>query len=350
MILPGAYGDIWKDKDGFNFDHNFIPFIVHVLYEKSGSSFNLKLKTIQEQYVLIENCLYLEEYSFIIKSPVYNFEIQQNRIKIDEKTYLKVVDLEDLKLFKPNIYHTHFGTQHYSPFLKTLIVTEEKRKKGEPSGINPKTVQHLKNVISSIVVYKKKGIQLGAFFIEPKNFWCIAGGTVSTYIPDEVHHPSKNCILTKAEVIKCRRFCSAFIKSANSNSWMSLISQRLLRLFYEMKLEDLLVDIMTLFEIAFLSDAETELKYRLAIRCAKFLGHNESETKDIFDRIKISYDLRSNIVHSGKISNKNIKKLKNMNLTLSNLINEIQNYLFETIYKFILNPKVRNSIDSYVFK
>jgi len=294
VVLAGAYGDIWSDKDGFQFNHNYIPFITHVLYEKSSSSFRLCPTALQEQYQLIENCIYLESYTFIIKAPVYNLEIQQARIKINGSTFLKAVQLEDMKLFRPSVYHPYLSAQHYSPFLKTFIVTEETRKKGEPSGISAETVQRIKNIISSIVIFKGQEVQLGAFFIEPKDFWCLISGIMSTYTPDEVYHLGEFCTITKSEVSRFRRFYSAYESSAKSHSWMKLLSQRLLRLFYEMKPEDQLVDIMTLFEVAFLPEAETELKYRLATRCAKYLGSKLTETKYLFELIKTAYDIRSN--------------------------------------------------------
>src|SRR5204862_5957158 len=55
-------------------------------------------------------------------------------------------------------------------------------------------------------------------------------------------------------------------------------------------------------EALFLSDTgnQGELKYRLRLHAALFIGENYERRKEIFDDFGLAYDLRSSIVHGNK--------------------------------------------------
>ena len=64
-------------------------------------------------------------------------------------------------------------------------------------------------------------------------------------------------------------------------------------------LEDRILDTATALEILF-DLGSSELKYKLATRGARLLGHNDQESKSILKTLKTFYDQRSAIVHNGK--------------------------------------------------
>jgi Apea-like HEPN len=77
--------------------------------------------------------------------------------------------------------------------------------------------------------------------------------------------------------------------------------------------EDRIVDVMIAAEALFLSDAGSaqergELKYRLSLRAAYFMGKDINERKTIFRFMKNAYDARSTIAHGGQPT-----KLKGLN-------------------------------------
>ncbi len=69
---------------------------------------------------------------------------------------------------------------------------------------------------------------------------------------------------------------------------------------------DRVFKLSTIFECTILADVKSELAYRLGIRCSKFFG------KDVYKAIKIFYDLRSSIVHNGKVDNDTHKKINKL--------------------------------------
>jgi hypothetical protein len=73
----------------------------------------------------------------------------------------------------------------------------------------------------------------------------------------------------------------------------------------EEPLVDRAIELRICLESIFLNDGNKEqLRFRLALRAALFLGKNLTERKSIFKTIKTSYDITSAAVHSGKLPNK----------------------------------------------
>jgi hypothetical protein len=77
---------------------------------------------------------------------------------------------------------------------------------------------------------------------------------------------------------------------------------------------DMLVDLMIAAEALFLSDTSDstrgELKFRLALRAAKLVKLPKYDERSLYRLIRRAYDLRSEVVHSGRISEKSAKTLE----------------------------------------
>jgi hypothetical protein len=61
--------------------------------------------------------------------------------------------------------------------------------------------------------------------------------------------------------------------------------------------DDRLIDLMIAAEALFLQDGKTELAYKLALRCAFFLGGGAAERATTFRHMKRAYNARSQVVH-----------------------------------------------------
>lgn len=98
--------------------------------------------------------------------------------------------------------------------------------------------------------------------------------------------------------------------------------------------QDRLVDLVIAAEALFLNDSsQGELKFRLALRSSKFVKIPNSNQKDLFDLMKLAYDVRSNIVHNASISKDNLKKMPDRNV--SKLADEVQRIMRMGIRKAI---------------
>ena len=77
------------------------------------------------------------------------------------------------------------------------------------------------------------------------------------------------------------------------------------------RLDDRIVDFMISAESLFLDDVgghggRGELRYRLAVRVAKFVDSPRYSPRQVFDLMRKAYDIRSRVVHGGAISNTNL--------------------------------------------
>ena len=117
-----------------------------------------------------------------------------------------------------------------------------------------------------------------------------------------------------------------------------------------MRIEDRFVDIMIIFEILFLNEGNAELKYRLSVRAALLLGENYEEKKYIYELFKLSYNIRSDIVHTGFVSPKKENKLKELGMDLNELYKKLQNYLFESIDILVKKPDIRENFEDIIFQ
>jgi Apea-like HEPN len=73
--------------------------------------------------------------------------------------------------------------------------------------------------------------------------------------------------------------------------------------------EDKIVDLMIAAESLFLHDTrEGEKRFRLALRAGRFLSTDPAKQKEVYDRMRKAYDLRSLLVHGG--SAPSLRRLK----------------------------------------
>ena len=163
-ILLSAVGVKIEDKDNFELNNNFIRPIVNILYKKFNRTFNFNEEIALDQYMLIENYIYSDELIYAIKAPIYNLEIEEDVIEIDDKIWLKKIEDADLNLFNPSFMSFGYGIDYSLISCKTVIVTEDKIKKGEALTIGRDTISNINRIISSLSVYKKNTIGMGPFF------------------------------------------------------------------------------------------------------------------------------------------------------------------------------------------
>lgn len=65
------------------------------------------------------------------------------------------------------------------------------------------------------------------------------------------------------------------------------------------RLEDKLVDYWIALETLFAHDGTQELKFRATLRIARLIGESKEERLQLFEELKASYTLRSDVVHGG---------------------------------------------------
>jgi len=349
-ILLSATGVKIEDKDNLELNNNYIRPIVNILYKNFNRSFKFNEELALNQYMLVENYIYSDDLLYTVKAPIYNLKIEEDVIKIEDKICLKKIEEADLNLFKPSLMSFGYGIDYSLISCKTVIVTEDKIKKGEAFCVGRDTISNINRTISSLSVYKKNTIGVGPLFSTTKNFWSMFSGIYSSFTPNETHIHYEKTILEKKEIKSFKVFWNKYNDSVKNNPWLDLAVRRLLRMFYKMRIEDRFVDIMIIFEILFLNEGNAELKYRLSVRAALLLGENYEEKKYIYELFKLSYNIRSDIVHTGFVSPKKENKLKELGMDLNELYKKLQLYLFKSIEILVKKPDIRENFEDIVFQ
>ena len=68
------------------------------------------------------------------------------------------------------------------------------------------------------------------------------------------------------------------------------------------KVDDMLIDLMIAAESLYLDDSKNgELKFRLSLNAARWDGGSLDSQKDVFNLMKVAYDLRSKVVHGSSV-------------------------------------------------
>ena len=301
-------------------------------YVETIGGFNYDENTFNNLYRELEEYIYTEGREIIVVAPLLNFELKGvERIDLGDFIIRKINE-EELKILlgKGALNEHHFYP--YGGFLKTIWCIELKVK--FPSKMRREDLTpYIERIMTALRLFKKGSIYYSAILSYPKiwrDIWIISsherGKAYGQYYE-----------LTDEDVENLKTFWSKF-KSLNIQNYQFLdVAIRRFNFSYERKLsEDKLIDYITAFEALYLKGVEKELGYRLALRCACFLGKDGEERKKIFEILKSAYDARSKIVHGKPIESKSFKKLLNkLNLNLPELSMQVEEYLRESIKTFL---------------
>jgi hypothetical protein len=106
--------------------------------------------------------------------------------------------------------------------------------------------------------------------------------------------------------------------------------------------EDNLIDYWVALESLFVPDSTQELSYRAPLRIAAFLGETGSERERIYNEMRDSYKLRSEIVHGSIQKKKGRGKRK---LSLSEITNLTGSYLRQALITIMKSDKQFNAVE-----
>ena len=95
-----------------------------------------------------------------------------------------------------------------------------------------------------------------------------------------------------------------------------------------------MIDLCIAFESLYLPGINDELKFRLGVRAAWFLGEDKDDRKRLLAVFKKIYDWRSTIVHGGKFTKRTVK-INKETIPVSELITETQDLCQKSIVKIL---------------
>lgn len=113
--------------------------------------------------------------------------------------------------------------------------------------------------------------------------------------------------------------------------------------FERQLLDDRIVDLMIAAESLFLHDVGApgergELRFRLALRAAKFVESPQYAPRQVFNLMSKAYDVRSRVVHGGSINN--IDLPDKPGATLGELVAALEDVMRLGLQKALIDPQV----------
>ncbi len=278
--------------------------------------------------------VYTEGREAVVIVPLYNFELKDiESVKLEDFAIRKLTEDEVKKLLSHG-HLSHPSSLPYGGFLRTLWCIEfEVRFPSKRGGRNLKP--DVERIITALRLFKQGALGYSTILEYPK-IWETSWTSHSISNSERITG-GQPYILTEEDIEDFREFWIRF-KSLNIQNYPSLdLAIRRFNFSYDRKLpEDKLMDLIIAFEALFLPERD-ELSYRLALRCAYFLGENAEERTRIFEVIIGAYAIRSRIIHGDHAQSKSINKiLRRLGLgSLTELVIEVEEYLRASIKKFI---------------
>jgi len=114
--------------------------------------------------------------------------------------------------------------------------------------------------------------------------------------------PSYTPIAFTAQHVKILQKLWSGCVSIGNKTQFTLALHRLSSSYDEAKIEDKLLDLWIGLEALFSQGINMELRYRISLRIAYFLGKTATARNKIFKRVRESYDCRSSVVHGEPIN------------------------------------------------
>jgi len=320
-------------------------------YVKNKDDFYFNEETFDNLYNELEEYIYTSGREMIVTVPLLNFELKDAEIvNLEDFVIRRLTEDEIKRLLK-------FGqigipiSLPYGGLIYTLWCIELKTKfqsKRKPENSIPR----VEKIITALRLFKRGSLGYSGVLEYPKVWktmlWQSSYG--KRVVSDSAYE------LANKDAIEFKKFWNKF-KNLNIKNYPFLdVAIRRFNFSYDKGLpEDKLIDFITTFEALFLPEKD-ELSYRLALRCAYFLGENKKRRAEIFKMIKKAYDVRSRIIHGESPQSKSIKKILNkLNLhSLGELSMQMEDYLRESIKKFLnylplkTHKKIIEEIDSKI--
>ncbi|MGB7534024.1 MAG: hypothetical protein WA977_13785 [Halobacteriota archaeon] len=308
--------------------------ILGMILESGSLKFNEKIFT--EYFEKLRNFFTNDKLQFCAFAPLEGFRADIDEIQLDENLRIFKITAQKLEELLNNsgittiIPITHFLISNLRFGIERIYETDKAiGDELKPPLITPiqETGRIFDEMISVLRLFKPGTV--GYIFIrtEALDWNPIGGGSIHSGIFKHPYHGEYR--LEKNEVPDFKEF---FKKFEHKPKFLDIPLRYFNYAHTRERPEDKLIDYMIAFEGLFVKE-KAELRYRLSLRVAAFLGENRDEKGEIFTLMRRAYDLRSDIVHGSSYS-KNIE-INGEKLSFGELVSWVEELLRKSIKKSI---------------
>jgi len=222
-------------------------------------------------------------------SPLYNLQLRIEQVEFTENLKIRKLTNEELELWA-NSYIFPLRPDEISP-LQCALEIRYTTKRGTPITNEFHTLQD--QVIQTLRLYFNTNIYV-PFTYESCDSYFDRVVMHNADVPERMRD--------RLEYIEDKKSIEilniwTLLQYGINKSKLTLALRRWSNSFGRSSLHDKIIDYWIGFESLITPDSNQEIKFRASLRIAKYIGDNQINRQQIFERIKKSYDRRSEIVH-----------------------------------------------------
>jgi hypothetical protein len=295
------------------------------VYVQRVGGFNYDEAIFDELFAVVQNDIESTEITITQLSPLMNVEIESEQIQIDTNVRLRQLSTDELEEWLNA--NTQFSFEPISPMellnLKSAVEVVYQQKR-HSMGVSPDAQDKVLRLLSAIRLFTDASPRLTFTKIRTSSLLTSGFGTTWGALTLRFGSLAKIEQSQESGLVELYKRLSSGPNLTGTiqavTRWNSAIDR--------LTEEDKLIDYWIALESLFVPDTTQELSYRSALRIASFLGVNGIQRKQIYEEVKESYSLRSEIVH-GSIGKRKRK------LTSPELINLTRSFLRQSLLKIL---------------
>lgn len=310
-----------------------IPVLLYFLCKNKSLDSNAKV--FEEVYGGVEDFLYTRRSNFLASAPLYNFEMENDVLNLENNLKIRKLSDEELgELCTPDKERVFVGcVMPFHEVMRIDCVMEMPYSTEKGESMSDQKVREIFNkLISTLRLFKSGDFGYTRIKSTPLS-WQSMVAIIMHEVSNKRYFGSKykQYKLTKSEIEEFKKFWNKFSTlDLSKNKFLEIAIKRFNYGCERDKPEDKLIDYMIALGALFLKEEEkTELVYRLSVRAAIFLGKN----KKIYEDVRRAYHLRSKIVHGSETP---------LSEDFGQLVLKIEDHLRESIKKFLKLIKKQN--------
>jgi len=307
-------------------------------YVGEPPDFSFDIARFEREYSEMEDYLY-GRFVYTYFAPVACLNLEGGSVELVSGLTIRRINQEEINLiFGDDLGFLSSPVRDFTLFKDVIECRVEQSRFGELTG-------RIESVITALRLLKQSGVGISSIIQEPPQL-VYGFGMMSQTWPGTMTHNilAGYCILSAEEVNIFKEFHTKFLGLREHISKMEYISLALRRYnsaLDETQFDDKIIDFMIALEALFSSDAR-ELRYRLSLRVASFLGEDDKEKEEILEFMKKAYDARSEIVHGGIFKPFRLDgKLYDVNQT-SHRLGEVTRLSLLKSIEYIARPEFAN--------
>lgn len=320
--------------------------LLSVLIDKEKAELDVKL--FDSLYKKIENFLFTDVFHYRYFAPISNFSTEQEVIELGENFRIIKISKEDKErlLSTSDAFHSTYSSLAFKKYAFELLIDQKKlvgeSEKPIPDKQFPETTARLlfEKACSALRLYKDGLIGFNQIWAINCD-WNFFGNSSHFTNKGPTEFYGSKMTLSAQEIPEFLELLKKYEDANNKNR--KKVINAVTRLSFgteRVSPEDQITDYFIGLEGLFLSDNNPELKYRLALSVAHWLGSDLEDRRKIYQIISKGYDQRSSIVHGGGA--RSDIRIGGAVMTIADHTKLVENYLRHATKKFVVECSNQN--------